>query len=146
MRLDEIKATPYPYNINFTKMGTATSVVGDFTADDGSEIVIELYIASDKSSILSFDRDGEIEMTHTGGQFKILFTILDFIKQVLPKVVNKGLITELEFSADSAEPSRVKLYRNRLSPVISQILGSEWTGPSIKQDFSGETFSWTKNS
>lgn len=142
MILDEIKATPYPYSVSTEQHGTATQVIGEFNAKDGSEIVIELYIASDKSGILAFDRDGSVDMTHTGDQFKILFTILDFIEKILPKVIKKGLLTELEFSADTSEPSRVKLYKNRLAPVISQLLGPSWTGPSIKQDFAGETFSW----
>lgn len=146
MLINEIKVTPYQYKISFPTGAVPTQFEAEFEAKDGSEIVVELYVMSDGSSILAFDRDGDVEMTNKGDQFKILFTIMEIIEKMLTVALGKKMLKELTFSADSNEPSRVKLYTNKLSPAISKMLGPDWTGPVLGKDDHSVTFTWSIDS
>lgn len=142
MLINEIKVTPYTYKLSSPTGAVPTQFEAEFEAKDGSEVVVELYVMSNKSGILAFDRDGDVEMTHKGDQFKILFTIMEIITKMLTTALAKEMLTELTFSADSNEPSRVKLYTNKLSPEISKILGPNWEGPKLGNDDHSVTYTW----
>lgn len=142
MRIDEIKVTPYKYHIGRTQ-NTPTNVVftGSFKSKDGSEVVVELYI-NGTYGVLSFTRDDEIQVTHQGDQFRILFTVMEIIEKIVPMGLSTGMMTEFTYSAEASEPSRVKLYTNKVAPRISQILGSDWSGPEILHNADEVDFIW----
>ena len=70
---------------------------------------------------IEFALDGDFYLTGTGDQFRILATVMAIVKAHLPKLAAPDDVEFVRFSADTAEPSRVRLYR-RAAPKIEQIL------------------------
>ena len=142
MLINEIKATPYPYNISTDDHGDESEFTGLFRSKDGSKVEVLLYLNESNEGELSFSRDGEHELSSKGDQFKILFTVVEIIKELVSMALKDGRMTKLVFLADGNEPSRIKLYTNKVVPLISSLLGSKWKSPRVL-DFSGVVeFSW----
>lgn len=138
----EIQAEPYPYTTSVSRGGRSlTEFSAKFKTRDGSQVEL-LIITSGQTTYILFTRDESIKKTGTGDQFKILLTILSIIQSHLSELVTES--NKVTFSADLSEPSRVKLYKNRLSPIITSILGSEWDGPEIQNKFGEAIFVWLR--
>lgn len=79
---------------------------------------------SDQLLEISFDVDGEQELTGGGNQFAIFATVIAIIKSNLAKIVKQYNIKHVEFSATRDEPSRVRLYQRRMMPILDQVFAS----------------------
>lgn len=142
MLINEIKVTPYRYVINKKEDNNgAIRYYGRFKTKDESVITVLLSI-QEKNGSLSFSRDGAYEVTNQGDQFRVLYTVMEVIKTVLPIANKAEELDQLEFTADVDEPSRVKLYKNKVVPMISEILGSEWNGPTVDTKMDDVYFTW----
>lgn len=143
--VNEIRVEPYPYTTSYQRGNFKSIIQSEFKTRDGSDIVVELFADEDGDLTITFDRDGDYAITGAGDQFRILFTVKDVIERHLMELVNdeKLDVIQVLFSADLTELSRVKLYKNRLSPIISRLLGSEWTGPTIEYGPDAR-FVWSK--
>lgn len=143
--INEIRAEPYPYTTSYQRGEFESITQSQFKTKDGSNIIVQLY--ADEEGVLSIDfvRNGDFAITGTGDQFRILFTVKDIIQKHLLELVDdeRANVTHVRFCADLSEPSRVKLYKNRLSPIISGLLGSEWTGPTIEYN-PDANFIWSR--
>lgn len=142
MRLFEIKVTPYPYTIHNTENSNYKEVIAKFTTQDGGNIKVTINAIKGYDCEVSFSRDGTHQATGTGDQYRILFTVVDVIDKYLADAATVS--NEVIFTADQSEPSRVKLYKNRLAPRMSTILGTEWTGPKIINEPLEAVFVWKR--
>lgn len=142
--IQEIRAEPYPYTVEEKTHGELSQLSASFTTRDQSTITVRLTSRGIESLSIMFDRNGEFKISSTGDQFKILFTVLKIIEEHLPEVSES--VNTVLFTADNDEPSRVRLYQNRLVPVISRILGSGWTKqPPNVSPFGSHYFVWNRN-
>jgi hypothetical protein len=149
--LTEVGSSPYPVESHFDpgfKEGPA--LVGSFTSEkDNSNVNIYIfYKESEEAILINFMRDGETKATGMGDQIRIFGTVLVFCQQNIPKMLKKYNPPKVIIRVNNAEQTRVKLYRRRLAPALSQILGAEWVGPieETRQDgtISGTYFIWKK--
>ena len=74
----------------------------------------------------SFSINNRYDITGTGNgeQFRILGTVSEIIKNHLNELIDDD-VRMIYFDADSAEESRIKLYK-RIAPKITKLLGSGW--------------------
>lgn len=74
----------------------------------------------------SFSINNRYDITREGNgeQFRILGTVSEIIKNHLVELIDDD-VKMIYFDADSAESSRIKLYK-RIAPKITKLLGSEW--------------------
>lgn len=128
--ITEIRAEPYPYTVKHKDGVRSSSIEATFETRDGSEIEVLIVRLPDNQVEILFSRNGQIKAPGTGDQFRILFTIQEIIRQHLNTIAEHA--DQVLFTADSAEPSRVRLYTNRVVPLVSQILGSGWSKPKIE--------------
>lgn len=129
MRLFEIKAEPYPYTVTDRSSDGFKFLIVQFETRTGSTIKVMLSGEDNGEADISFTRDGNIKLSGGGDQFRILITVKSIIEKHLNQVIKNSV--ELFFSADSNESSRVKLYTNKVVPLINNLIGDEWTGPVI---------------
>lgn len=128
--ITEIRAEPYPYEVINRSTSESTTIIASFKARDDSMVKVIISGIKGAEAEISFTRNGRVKASGTGDQFRILITVQDVIQKYLNKVADEA--AELLFTADADEPSRVKLYTNRVVPLVSQILGSGWTKPQIR--------------
>lgn len=147
--LTELKTSPYEYTTRMYRNQAQPAMECVFKAGDGSQVIARIvYIVNSNTILLNFSRENQHRMTGTGDQFRILSTVLDFYQKNLKKSIDRLGATTLMFSAESNEPSRVKLYSKRAVPEISAIIGSEWKGPAITRSQFGAgsevEYTWTR--
>jgi len=98
---------------------------GSVYHSESKELGLDLYLSREISGIIiEFAVHGRYDISKTGNAIKVFSTV----KDMLIRALNDFLEPEdeyIKFSADSSEPSRVKLYW-RMVPEISEILGPEW--------------------
>ena len=89
---------------------------------------------------IEFTVKGRSDITGSGNAFKILSTVGQVISKYLPNMVDEHTNT-VSFTADNREDSRVSLYRNRVVPRISNILGADWRYEEV-QEPTATKFQW----
>lgn len=129
MRLFEIQAEPYPYEITDRSNNRVITIIATFKTRDNSMVKVVISGAKGEDVEIAFTRNGRVKVSGTGDQFRILMTVKEIIEKCLSQVAKDA--TEILFTADADEPSRVKLYTKRVVPLVSNILGSDWSGPEI---------------
>lgn len=151
MLLTEIVNSPYSYTTDYdSNHSYGPTLSATFTNAENHTITARLsYSEKDNSIGLGFKRNNNPALTGEGDQFRILSTIIDFLKNNINKMFKKHNADTFYFSADVSEESRVKLYRKRAPLIISSILGPEWKGPEEKQITQSDgliemMFSWEK--
>lgn len=106
---------------------TVTGKEKDFISIENRELnlVINFLRHYGTNVSIQFAVDDDFELTGAGNQYKILSTVHYALKKYLNWFL-KPYDTEVSFSADRLEPSRVSLY-NRIAPrYITPILGPDW--------------------
>lgn len=141
--ISEIRAEPYPYAVNETDNFSYHEIMASFETRDRSDIMVELYAQKRGTLNITFDRNGDYDITGAGDQFRILVTVLKIIETYVPKL--SEVANQVLFSADLSEPSRVKLYQNRLVPIIDRLLGAGWSKqPPVNNGFV-QSFTWGRD-
>lgn len=114
---------------------------------DGLDLRVEFFATKEPKNVIStsigFDVKDMYHLTGKGNAVKILSTVSKIIKDNLSDFVTRTNSNIIECSADSKEPSRVKLY-DRIEPLISKYLGSTWHFTTDADSFM-KMYKWTKS-
>lgn len=112
------------------------------------ELSVEFFATKLAKNIIGtsigFDVKDMYHLTGKGNAVKILSTVSQIIKDNLPGFVTRTKSTDLVFTADVTEPSRIKLY-DRIVPMITKCLGSSWHYiDEGSNGFKKKTYKWVK--
>lgn len=86
-----------------------------FTTSNGQEIVVDFLQYKEGTEIV-FTSNDQTKATGAGEQFEIFATVMNLIKEY----ADRNPKAWLKFSADNAEPSRVKLYHKMVKRFAPQ--------------------------
>lgn len=129
----ELGNASYPYE--------PAEVKGHFVATTDRGDTLRVIIDNQQGIInIGFSVNMKVTLSNRGDQFKILATVANVIRNELPgEAVTADIVT---FSADSDEPSRVRLYDRRVVPMINKLLGPDWQ--FYTDDLGGKVYMWAR--
>lgn len=131
----ELGDASYPYK--------SAGVKGHFVATTDRGDKLRVIIDNQQGIInIGFWVNMKVALSNRGDQFKILATVANVIRNELPgEAATADIVT---FSADSDEPSRVRLYDRRVVPMINKLLGPDWQ--FYTDDLGGKVYIWSRKS
>jgi hypothetical protein len=134
--LIETGDNPYP--------GRATTIERDYIeySSDGG---VTVYFTRSQEGVvyISFTVNSQSHITGKGNQFRVCATVLAAIRRYLPTLARPTSSTQVGFSADAGEPSRIRLYRNRIAPMVTDLLGKGWEFSEVLEN-NEHQFVWTR--
>ena len=129
----ELGDASYPYK--------SVGVRGHFVATTARGDNLRVIIDNQQGIVnIGFSVNTKVALSNRGDQFKILSTVANIIRNELPAAATAADI--VTFSADTSEPSRIKLYDRRVVPLINKVLGSGWNYST--DDLGSKVYFWAR--